>query len=46
MTVNHGPFRVDHVGSFLRPSIGIGRSFVVGTSKEVFNPCEDWLSEL
>lgn len=19
MTVNHGPFRVDHVGSFLRP---------------------------
>ena len=51
MTVNHGPFRVDHVGSFLRPKelVEAREAFAGGTiSKEELTAVEDligiWIS--
>ena len=44
MTVNHGPFRVDHVGSFLRPKelVEAREAFAEGTiSQEELTAVED-----
>ena len=44
MTVNHGPFRVDHVGSFLRPKelVEAREAFAEGTiSQEELTTVED-----
>ncbi len=44
MTVNHGPFRVDHVGSFFRPKelVEAREAFAEGTiSQEELTAVED-----